>query len=217
MGIFFSKKKPQSRVTEQDKAVLQLKQTRDKIKQYQKRIEQSIEKEREIAKKLIHDGRKDRALLLLRKKKFQEQILSKTDGQLENLEHMVHDLEFTQVEMKVIDGLKIGNTALKKLHDILSIDDIEKVLDETREGIDKQRELDEVLSGTLTDEDEGEAEEELAALLAQDEELLAKEEKEKVPEVREDIPLPDVPTDEPVKQKESQRKEKIREAVPLEA
>ncbi|XP_046745208.1 charged multivesicular body protein 6 [Diprion similis] len=218
MGIFFSKKKPQSRVTEQDKAVLQLKQTRDKIKQYQKRIEQSIEKERLIAKQLIHDGKKDRALLLLRKKKFQEQLLSKTDSQLENLEHMMHDLEFAQIELKVIDGLKVGNTALKKLHDILSIEDIEKVMDETREGIEKQKELDDSLSGSLTDEDEAEAEAELEALLIQDRELQDKEEeKTKIPEVPKEVSLPDVPTDEPVKQRESPRKEKIREAVPLEA
>ncbi|XP_012251337.2 charged multivesicular body protein 6 [Athalia rosae] len=215
MGIFFSKKKPQSRVTEQDKAVLQLKQTRDKIKQYQRRIEQSIEKERQIAKKLIHDGKKDRALLLLRKKKFQEQLLTKTDGQLENLEHMVHDLEFAQVEIKVIDGLKVGNTALKKLHDILSIDDIERVLDETREGIEKQKEIDDVLTGIMTDEDESEAEAELAAMLAEDEVSLAKE-VQKIPEVPQDIPLPEVPTDEPIKQKESP-KEKVREPVALEA
>lgn len=42
-----------------------------------------------------------RANLLLRKKRFQEQILQKTDGQLENLEHLVHDLEFSTVEMQV--------------------------------------------------------------------------------------------------------------------
>lgn len=114
---------------------------------------------------------------------------------------MVHDIEFAQVEMKVIDGLKDGNIALKKLHDILSIDDIEKVMDETREGIEKQRELDDVMSGMLTDEDEEDAEAELQALLAQDEEINAKDKEEKIPDVPKDIPLPDVPTDEPVKQK----------------
>ena len=83
MGIFFSKKKPSSsRITEQDKAILvndnkylikgykiminlitiflqQLKQTRDKLKQYQKRIELNIEKDRELAKKLIKNDRKE--------------------------------------------------------------------------------------------------------------------------------------------------------------
>ena len=209
MGIFFAKKKPPSRVTEQDKAILQLKQTRDKIKQYQRRIEQSLEKERLLAKKLVQNGQKDRALLLLRKKKFQEQVLSKTDGQLENLERMVHDIEFAQVEVKVIDGLKVGNAALKKLHDLLSIDEIEKVMDETREGIDKQKEINDVLSGELTEEDEGEVEAELDA-------LLAAEVKEKALEVPEDVILPEVPEGVPEKKKE-RTKEKTQEAVALEA
>ncbi|XP_015175576.1 PREDICTED: charged multivesicular body protein 6-A [Polistes dominula] len=209
MGIFFAKKKPQSRVTEQDKAILQLKQTRDKIKQYQRRIEQNLEKERLLAKKLIHNGQKNRALLLLRKKKFQEQVLSKTDGQLQNLETMVHDIEFAQIEIKVVDGLKEGNVALKKLHDILSIDEIEKVMDETREGVEKQRELNELLSGELTQEDETDIEAELDA-------LLSAEIKETAPEVPDEITLPDVPTVLPEIRKE-RSKEKVQEAVALEA
>ncbi|KAF3422880.1 hypothetical protein E2986_01528 [Frieseomelitta varia] len=220
MGIFFSKKKPPSRVTEQDKAILahvnrflsflqQLKQTRDKIKQYQRRIEQNLEKERLLAKKLIQNKQKERALLILRKKKFQEQILSKTDGQLENLELMVHDLEFAQVELKVVDGLKVGNAALKKLNDLLSIDEIEKVMDETREGIEKQQEINEILSGELTERDENEVEAELDA-------LLAAEVEEEVPEVPEDIILPDVPENLPEKEKE-RTKENTREAIALKA
>ncbi|KAH0561733.1 charged multivesicular body protein 6 [Cotesia glomerata] len=205
MGLFFSKKKPVSRVTEQDKAVLQLKQARDKIKTYQRRIEQNLEKDRELAKKLLQSGRKERALSLLRKKKFQEQVLSKTDNQLENLERMVHDLEFAQIETKVIDGLKIGNSALKTLHDVLSIDEIEKVMDETREGLEKQKELDDLLTGQLTDEDESQVEAELDALAAQ--------EVEDIPEVPQDVLLPDVPEDLPKKSKER----KDREPVALEA
>ena len=42
-----------------------------------------------------------RALLLLRKKRFIESQLEKTDGQLENIERMIHDLEFAQIEIKV--------------------------------------------------------------------------------------------------------------------
>lgn len=209
MGIFFAKKKPQSRITEQDKAILQLKQTRDKIKQYQRRIEQNLEKERLLAKKLIHNGQKDRALLLLRKKKFQEQILSKIDGQLENLEIMVHDIEFAQIEIKIVDGLKEGNAALKKLHNILSIDEIEKVMDETREGIEKQKELDEILSGELTQEDEAEVEAELDVLLNADI-------KEAPLEISDEIILPEVPIDLPERRKE-RVKEKMQEAIALEA
>jgi len=212
MGIFFSKKKQPSRVTQQDKAILQVKQTRDKIKQYQKKIEQNLEKERLLAKELLKNGKKDRALLLLRKKKYQEQILSRADGQLENLERMVHDLEFAQVEVKVVDGLKVGNTALKQLHALLSIDDIEKVMDETREGIEKQREIDEILTSTLATEeqiDESEIEAELDALVEADI-------NEKVPEISKDVLLPDVPKESPVEEEEEEKKrtkEKIQEPI----
>lgn len=76
--------------------------------------------------------------MLLKKKRFQEQLLSKTDGQLENLEKLTHDIEFAQIEVQVVQGLKIGNEALKKVNDALNIEDIEAILDETREGVEKQ-------------------------------------------------------------------------------
>nr|CAD7409782.1 unnamed protein product [Timema cristinae] len=207
MGAWFGKSKKQpSRVTEYDKSILQLKQQRDKLKLYQRRIEQSLEKDKELARKLLRDGRKDRAKLLLRKKRFQEQQLEKTDTQLDNMERLVHDLEFSQVEMQVLDGLKSGNEALKKIHDVLSVDEVERILEETREGVDKQRcqeraqtkqesrispsftkmcpcevgtEIDELLSGALTEEDEEAVEVELDQL------------------IQSTITLPEVPREEP--------------------
>ena len=59
MGQLFAKKKPVSRITEQDKAVLKLKQTRDKLKQYQKKIVVNQAKERTLAKQLLDQGRKE--------------------------------------------------------------------------------------------------------------------------------------------------------------
>jgi len=146
MGNLFGKKhssKPQapikSRVTEQDKAILQLKQQRDKLKQYQKKIQVQLEKDREVARSLLREGKKDKAKLILRKKKFQESLLTKTDGQLENIEQLVHDLEFAQVEQEVVKGLQVGNASLKRMHELLSLEDVEKIMDETQEGIEKQR------------------------------------------------------------------------------
>lgn len=65
-------------------------------------------------------------------------MLLKTDGQLENLEKLTHDIEFAQIEIQVVEGLKQGNEALKKVNDALNIEDIERILDETREAKDKQ-------------------------------------------------------------------------------
>lgn len=169
MGILFGKHKKVSRVTEQDKAILQLKQQRDKIKQYQKKILVSLENERQLARKLLHEGRKEKAKLLLKKKRFMEQMLEKTDGQLTNLERMVHDIEYAQIEIQVVEGLKVGNESLKKLHEVLSVEQIEKIMDETHEGIEKQKEIDDLLSGQLTAEDDDAVLAELEALVAEDE------------------------------------------------
>lgn len=200
MGNLFGKKhKPQSRVTEQDKAILQLKQQRDKLKQYQKKINTQLERDREVARALLKEGKKDKAKLMLRKKKFQESLLTKTDGQLENIERLVHDLEFTQVEHEVVKGLQVGNASLKKMHQLLSVEDVERIMDETQEGIEKQREIDELLSGGLTDEDESD-------VLAELDEIIGLTE----PSAKEDVSLPDVPEDkigEPSPQKQK-RKEK---------
>lgn len=204
MGNLFgkTKTKPVSRVTEQDKAILQLKQQRDKLKQYQKRIELSLEKDRELAKKCLANGRKERAKTLLRKKKYQEKLLSNTDAQLETLEKLASDIEFAQVEAQVVSGLKVGNEALKKVNEVLSIDEVEQILDETRESIEKQQEIDALLNGVLTEEDEDEVLAELENLIGASDQV-----KEKGAE-EEDIGsrLPDVPDDELAK--ERKRKEK---------
>lgn len=212
MGGIFSKDKKRgaSRITAQDQAVLDLKRQRDKLQQYQKKIETSLEKDRELAKKLLKDGKKDRAKLLLRKKKYQEGLLTRTDGQLDNLTQLVHDLEFAQVEQEVVKGLKIGNEALKKANAMFSIDEIESIMEDTAEAVDKQKEINDLIAGELTAEDEDDV------LLELDQLVAAEEEDVVLPEVpTENVILPEVPTEEPSKEKTRQVKE--RQKVAMEA
>lgn len=132
---------------------------------------------------------------MLRKKKYQESLLSNADKQLENLEKLAADLEFAQVEMKVLDGLKQGNAALKKVHDMLDINEVEKIMDETREGIEKQQEIDAILTDVLTSEDEEDVLAELDALEAEE-------------ELQQRAKLPEVPSDElPAKEEEQQEED----------
>lgn len=66
-------------------------------------------------------------------------------------------------------------------------------MDETREGVEKQQEIDEIISGALTSVDEDEVAAELEALIgAKEEETVEEEITEK---------LPDVPTEDPVAEK----------------
>ena len=56
---------------------------------YAAQIQEVLNREHEIAKQQLAAGNKDRALLALRKRKYQEGLLVKTDAQLENLDHLV--------------------------------------------------------------------------------------------------------------------------------
>ncbi|XP_015256808.1 PREDICTED: charged multivesicular body protein 6-like [Cyprinodon variegatus] len=202
MGNVFGRKSRSSRVTEQDKAILQLKQQRDKLKQYQKRITLQLEKEKLLAKQLLKDGKKEKALFLLKKKRYQDQLLEKTENQISNLERMVQDIEFMQIEMKVIEGLKIGNECLKSMHEIMSIEDVEKILDETQESIEYQRQIDEMLAGALTQEDEDAVLAELEYITQGEELALPEVPSEPVPEI------PESDQSEPERQDEGKKQQK---------
>ncbi|KAL6728938.1 hypothetical protein Aduo_000040 [Ancylostoma duodenale] len=206
MGGLFSKKShspPKNcEITEQDQAILQLKTQRDKIKQFIRRKEKCMERERELARQLIKEGRKDRALLLLKKKRYQENVIEQTLRQLDNIDRMVHDLEFAEIQQRVVDGLRQGNDALKKMNAIFDIDEIEKLMEETKEAAEYQEEISALLSDQLSTADVQEAEQELEQLLASQ---------------IGDIKLPDAPThDLPEAQKEKAHPSKKREAVSTE-
>ena len=51
----------------------------------------------------------------------------------------MQDIEFAQVEIQVVEGLKGGNEALDALHQIMSLDDVEKIMGDTEDAIAYQR------------------------------------------------------------------------------
>ena len=62
-----------------------MKNQRDKLRQYQKRVTVLTDREKEIAKECLKKGDTSKAKLALRRKKYQESLLSKTDAQLAQL------------------------------------------------------------------------------------------------------------------------------------
>uniref|UniRef100_A0A8R1HHL8 Charged multivesicular body protein 6 n=1 Tax=Caenorhabditis japonica TaxID=281687 RepID=A0A8R1HHL8_CAEJA len=211
MGGIFSKKDKSSRppavVSEQDNAILALKTQRDKMKQMIKRKENCMEKERQLAKQLLKDGRKDRALLLLKKKRYQENIIDQTLKHLSKIEQMVQDLEFAEIQQRVTDGLRQGNEALKKMNALFDIDEIDRIMEETKEAAEYQEEISNMLSGQLSNTDVSDVERELEELLAAEGKL--------------DEKLPDVPTHElPEAERQTEKAEKEkprREKIAVEA
>ncbi|OWZ32331.1 charged multivesicular body protein 6 [Cryptococcus neoformans C23] len=177
------------KITTQDRAILDLKLQRDKLKQYQKRLQVILDREHEIAREALIAGNKKRALTALRQRKYQEQLLSKTDSQLVTLQELVSTIEFTQIQNTVLHGLEMGSHVLGELQKEMSLERVDRLMDQTREGVEYQREIDEALMSKMSPEEEEAVQEEL--------ERLQKEALPNVPESSAPVALPNVPVKEP--------------------
>ncbi|KAG4218614.1 hypothetical protein PC116_g32906, partial [Phytophthora cactorum] len=129
-----------SRVTAQDKAILDLKLQRDKLHQYQRRITVLTDKETAVARQMLAAGDKKRALLALRRKKYQESLLEKTDAQLAQLEQLTRSVEFALIQKDVVFGLEQGTKVLRDIHaEMGGLEHVEKLMGDTADAIAYQK------------------------------------------------------------------------------
>jgi charged multivesicular body protein 6 len=142
-----------------------MKTQRDKLQQYQRKITKLTDRETEIAKECLRRGQKSKALLALRRKKFQESLLEKTDAQLEQLQRLTSDVEFASIQKDVLYGLQQGTAVLKQIHaEMGGIEQVEKLLEENAEARAYEKEISDMLGGQLSNQDEHDVEDELEAM-----------------------------------------------------
>ena len=142
-----------------------MKNQRDKLHQYQQRITLITDRETAVARECLARGEKSKALLALRRKKFQETLLAKTDAQLETLEQLTSNVEFALVQKDVVYGLQQGTNVLKQIHaEMGGIESVEKLMGESEDARVYQKEISEMLGGQMSNQDEDEVEDELEAM-----------------------------------------------------
>ena len=94
-----------------------------------------LDKELQVAKEQLKLKNHHAARLALSKKKYQEQLLQKTGQQLLTLEQLTSSIEYAMVEQQVLEGLQQGNLVLAQLNKEMDIDKVERIMDDTAEGI----------------------------------------------------------------------------------
>uniref|UniRef100_A0A183CRA6 Charged multivesicular body protein 6 n=1 Tax=Globodera pallida TaxID=36090 RepID=A0A183CRA6_GLOPA len=169
-NLFTSRNKPNrpaQAVTDHDRTTLSLKMQRDKLRQACQRYERNVAKDAERARALLRDGRKDRALLLLKRKRYQETMINRVSGYIEQVEQMITDVEMARINKDVFDNLRLGNEALKALNETISLDEVERIMEEGREAQEFQEELSTILGQCMSEEDSELVEEEFERMLSE--------------------------------------------------
>jgi charged multivesicular body protein 6 len=112
-----------------------MKNQRDRLHQYQRKITVLTDRETAIAKEMLAQGDRRRAVLALKRKKYQESLLSKTDSQLEQLEVLTSSVEFALVQKDVLFGLEQGTKVLTEIHQEMGgLQQVEKLMGASEEA-----------------------------------------------------------------------------------
>ncbi|KAF6009082.1 hypothetical protein HII12_003656 [Brettanomyces bruxellensis] len=203
MGNNVSSGRKAPKITSQDKAILQLKIQRDKLRKTSIKVQTVIKRENEIARQCVRKGDKRRALLALKKRKYQENLLDTVGKQSDSLDSYQYDRVQTHRE-----GCGEGNKVLKQLNTELSVDKVDKIMDETAEGVSYQEELSERLGELMPRALDAEVDEELERMEREEAEKTEEGSKNEAAKLGE---LPAAPSGELIdggRKEEKERREK---------
>lgn len=147
-------KEPKSRLAKVDLAAAELKITRDKLKNHQKKLESSIGSLQKCIIDCIRNKKKEQALLFLRKQKSVEKSALSIQNELLNIDYLVLNIENSQVQQKVFKALEEGNSILKQINKEVTLEDVDKLMADTEEAIEYQHEVGLALSRQGIDEED---------------------------------------------------------------
>jgi charged multivesicular body protein 6 len=151
-------------ISDHDRAVLDLKVARDRLKKYQRKLDGDAATLVKQAQVLVLEGRRDRALMLLKIKKYKLQQSDKADAQLFTVTELIDSVEWEGQQSQVLAALAEGTKALNALHASMPIEDVEQLMADTQEALDYEAEISSVIAGSWTPESESSLMEEFAAL-----------------------------------------------------
>jgi charged multivesicular body protein 6 len=188
------KKAPGGSISSVDRAVLDLKNARDRLSRYKQKLEKDEGKLVTRAKEAKLEGQTKTALNLLRLRKIKLREVETAEGQLLTVMQMVQTIDSKLNEAQVLAAMAKGKDTLQKMHEETTVDHVLELMDQIQEQNEVEREISDVLEGapSLSTEDEAAVEAELEALMQESQPATTTE----LPVAPAHKPLPVAPTGE---------------------
>lgn len=165
----YPKVPPKGTVSSVDRAMLDLKNARDRLQKFKNKLQLEEQKLLQRAKEAKDAGQTKTALGLLRLKKYKSRQVEDVENQLLTVLQMVETIDSKQNDQQILGALRTGKDALAKLHEETTVEDVLDLMDSIQEQGQVEQEINDILSGVpdLSVEDEAVVEAELAALAAE--------------------------------------------------
>ncbi|PXF45269.1 Charged multivesicular body protein 6 [Gracilariopsis chorda] len=201
--------RPEMRVGEQERAELKVKNLRDKLQSQISLSEEVLKKDGVLALRMKQDGKLASARMLIRKRKLTQSRIANCEVMLSKVMDTIDTMETAKDNVKFVNALEQGTTAINEITKDLSAERVQSALDSNDEALEYVKYIGSVIgdgADTMTDE---QVEDELQ-LLAQEfesQEVVQSgiEKVAKIPEVPTEVPK------EPVVQVEETKEEKQEE------
>ena len=150
---------------EKEKAILDCKQARDKIKTYIKRLERNANLKKEKAKESLRAKNKDRAKYNLKLSKMYQEQIKTADPQLTMFEEQISNLDQATTQRDALKVLEKGNEVLKNLQSECNIEKWEKISEDMQDIKDQQDEINQFFRDRNIENVDDDVEEEMNKLM----------------------------------------------------
>ena len=131
----------QVQLSQTEKAILDCKSCRDKIKRYIKSLEQKSENSMTKVRELLQKKQRDRAKFYLKQSKLFTEQTKVADGQLEMINQQISNIESTTNMAECAAVLTNGNKVLKQLQNEVNIEHWENIRDDLEELKERDDEI----------------------------------------------------------------------------
>ena len=106
------------------------------MRRYQAKLGTDSTKLESQAKELIALRLKDRALLVIKLKRFKQKELDGIDSKLMFVQSQISDLEWASINVSILIAIESGTKELNRIHEERSLEDVEALMDDTNEAIE---------------------------------------------------------------------------------
>ena len=143
-----AKKGPE--IDEKDRAMLDLKLVRDKLKKFNTQLESDSVKLDSQIRQLLSSNHRDRAMTTLKLKKIKEKKISETNSQLMKVEEMVDSIRTAAWNAEMFKTLQAGTKVLQDLTASTSIEKVQRLMEDNADAVQASDEIVQAMNEAMT-------------------------------------------------------------------